>query len=233
MTINVGEHRRVNQSIARIRKNGKNFEVIIDCETALKVREGKATAKEALLVENVFKDAQKGDVQGNLTEDFGTDDVLAVAEEIIKKGELQLTEDYRKKVTEEKRNQVLEEVTRKASDPTTHYPVPRQRIELAMNKLGYKIRYEKGMHEQVKELIELLPKAMPITFNEIMVTITSPPQFTSQTFGIVKKAGELIGQDILPDGSVNLKAKVTGGGLAEMSDKLKSLSHGLIKIKEE
>ena len=231
--MNINNPKRINQSIAKIKKNGKNYEIIIDSETALKVKEGKANVQEALLVSNIFKDAQKAEIAGNLLNDFGTDDVYAVALEIINKGEIPVTEEYRHKVTEERKNQVLEEITSKASDPVTHYPIPRQRIELGMNKINYKIRFEKSTQEQVKELMDLLPKAMPISFNQITVTITSPAQFAGQAYGLVKRSGEVIAQDYLPDGSVNIRIKLTGGGLSEVNDKLKSLSHGLIKIKEE
>jgi ribosome maturation protein SDO1 len=227
------EQRKINQTVAKLKREGKNYEIIIDCETALQVREGKASPEEALLVHKIFKDARKGDVQGDLEEAFGTNDILKIAEEIIMKGEIPLTQEYRDKIVDQKRNQILEELTRKAVDPTSNYPIPRQRIELGIEKIGYKISFEKGIKEQVEELKTLLKEAMPISFKEIMVTITSPPKFAAQTFSIVKSAGEVSEQNYQPDGSLVIKARVLPGKQKELRDKINIISHGLIKIKEE
>lgn len=232
MNITKSEHKKADYSIARLKKEGVNYEIIVDSEAAIKAKKGEASINEAILVNKIFKDAHKGDVSGNLEEVFGTDDVTEIANEIIKKGEIQLSEEYRKKITDQKKNQVLEAITTKAVDPSTHYPVPRQRIELALEQAKYKIRYERTVEEQVKELMNLLPTVMPVSFKELMLSITSPPQFIGQVFSIVKSAGELIGQDYLPDGGAVIKAKIPAGKKNELVDKLKSLSHGIIKIME-
>jgi len=231
MSIYKPEPNKSDHSIARLKKNGKNYEILVDCETALKVRSGEAQVQEALLAHKIFKDARKGETQGELEGSFGTNDVLVIAEEIIKNGDIQLTEEYRNKVIEEKRNQVLEAIASKAADPQTHYPIPRQRIELGIEKAGYKINFEKSVKEQVKELIDVLVNVMPITFKDIMVTITSPPEFAGQTYGAVKNV-EVIEQNYLPDGSLVMKVKVPAGQKNELSDKLRSIGHGKIQIKE-
>ncbi|MBD3312527.1 ribosome assembly factor SBDS [archaeon] len=219
--------------ISRLKKNGKNYEIIIDSEEALKVRKGEASVEDALLVQKIFKDARKGDVQGDLKEAFGTNDVLAIAKEIILNGDVPITQEYRDKIIEQKKNQVLEALSKKAVDPETHYPIPRQRVELAIEKIGYKISFEKSVKEQVKELTDKLPEAMPVTFKDIKVMITSPPQFSGQTFNVVKKTGEVISQEYQPDGSLIIKLEMPAGRKKELIDKLKGISHGLIKIKEE
>lgn len=222
-----------NQTIARLKKKGKTFEILVDCETALKAKSGESEVSDALLVHKVFKDAHKGDVQGDLEEFFGTSDVLTIAQEIINQGEIQLTEDYRHKIIDDKRKQIIELVAGKAADPKTHYPIPRQRIELGMEKVGFKVSFNKSVKEQAKELMDSLREAMPITFKDIILTITSPPRFSGQTYGVVKKAGEVISQDYLADGSLLIKVKVPVGRKNELNDKLKGFSHGEIKIKEE
>jgi len=229
---NKSEHKKADYSIARLKKDGVNYEVIVDSEAAIKAKKGEASISEAILVTKIFKDAHKGDVAGDLDEIFGTDDIMEIAGEIIKKGEIQLSEEYRKKIMDLKRNQVLEAIATKAVDPVNHYPVPRQRIELALEQAKYKIRYEKTVDEQVKELMNLLPTVMPVSFKELILTITSPPQFSGQVFSIVKNAGELVGQDYLSDGGAIIKAKIPAGKKNELVDKLKSLSHGIIKIME-
>ena len=46
--------------IAKIKKKGETFEVLVDCDKALDFKEGKATLDEALATEEVFKDSKKG-----------------------------------------------------------------------------------------------------------------------------------------------------------------------------
>ncbi len=220
-------------SIARLKREGKVFEVIVNSEEALKVKKGEGSIEDALLVQKIFKDARKGDVQGDLKEFFGTDNILEIAKEIIVKGEVQLSEEYRHKLLKKKYNRIVDELTRKASDPNTNYPIPRQRIELGIEKIGYKVRLDKGIDESIKELMELLKKTMPITFKEFTLTITSPPSLSGRAYGIIKEGGEVISQEYTADGSSIIKVKVSASKKKDLSDKLSKLGHGLIKIMED
>ncbi len=220
-------------SIARLRVGNKNFEIIVDCEKALEIKKGQSDKiEEALLVGNIFKDARTGEVAGNLEETFGTEDVFEIAKQIIKKGEIQLTEEYRKKILEKKKNQILEELTKNAIDPTTKLPIPRQRIELGIEKLGYKFKYEKSVKEQVEELMKELKKVMPITFSKINALIEAPPRHIGHVYSIVKNNAKILKEDYTSDGKLIMKIEVSPGVYKEIESKLKNVSHGEIKIKE-
>lgn len=47
--------------IARLNKQGKHFEVLVDCEKALDFRSGKASIDDALITTDIFKDVKKGE----------------------------------------------------------------------------------------------------------------------------------------------------------------------------
>ena len=91
------------QTTARIKKDRKHFEVLVDLENAMKFRKGETDFLEPE-IDRVFKDSKKGEVPpvSMLEEAFGTTDSTEITKEIVKKGEVLLTEDYRDAEKEKK-----------------------------------------------------------------------------------------------------------------------------------
>ena len=90
--------------IARLRTHGQDFEVLVDCDNALELKSGKdVDMRDVLADEKVFANSKKGLVvtEAALKQAFDTDDPVECAKIIIKKGEIQLTSEHRKKVLEE------------------------------------------------------------------------------------------------------------------------------------
>ena len=80
--------------IARLKAQGQNFEILVDCENALALREGKnVDMKDVLAVVRIFSDAKKGSEasQHIMEQIFQTSDPTEVAKKIIKEGEIHLT----------------------------------------------------------------------------------------------------------------------------------------------
>ncbi len=220
-------------TIAKLRKDGETFEILVDCREAIKVKEGKGSIEDALLVHEIFKDAKKGEKHGELSKYFGTENVYEIAEKIIKEGEILLTQSYRNELTEQKKKQVIAEIARRAIDPKTKMPIPPKRIELGIEQLGIKIDYQKSVKDQAKEIIERLRSIMPITIQELVLRIIVRPQYIGKAYGIIKRHGELLGQNYLNDGSTEFAVKVLGGAKNELISELNSLTHGNIIIKED
>ncbi len=68
--------------IARLRKGGEEFEVLVDPYLARDLKEGKEVNFEELLAaEEIFKDAKKGERASadELRKAFGTDDIFEIA----------------------------------------------------------------------------------------------------------------------------------------------------------
>ncbi len=73
--------------IARLARGGEHFEVLVDPDYALQLREGERTTMDDVLAsEEVFKDAAKGEraSEEGLRKTFGTTATTEVAERIIK-----------------------------------------------------------------------------------------------------------------------------------------------------
>ena len=84
--------------IARIKLKGKNFEILVDCDKAVSLKKGQgASINEALSSDCVLHDWKKGlkASSSDIMDAFGTEDLFAVSERIIKEGEVQLPQEYR------------------------------------------------------------------------------------------------------------------------------------------
>ena len=74
-------------TIARLKAQGQNFEILVDCNSALAVREGKEMdMHDVLAAAQIFSDAHKGLVASEhaMKQIFGTSDVDEVARQTIK-----------------------------------------------------------------------------------------------------------------------------------------------------
>ncbi|HPE64438.1 MAG TPA: ribosome assembly factor SBDS, partial [Methanothrix sp.] len=87
-------------------------------------------------MEDVFENASRGDrsPEEDLIKAFETTNVVTIAAKIIKKGEIQLTAEQRKRIIENKRKQVVSVIARNAINPQTGTPHPPARIERAMEE---------------------------------------------------------------------------------------------------
>ena len=83
-------------TLARIKQTGKNFEIVVDLDEALKFKNNKISEVEAE-GDKIFTDSKKGQVASNpdLEQAFGTTDTNTIVEKIIKNGEVLLTQEHR------------------------------------------------------------------------------------------------------------------------------------------
>ncbi|HLC37458.1 MAG TPA: ribosome assembly factor SBDS, partial [Candidatus Nanoarchaeia archaeon] len=87
--------------IARLKTSGKKFEILVDCDKAIELKQGKnVNLNDVLATDAIFTDVKKGNKapEKELEDSFGTSDALEISEEIIKKGEVQLTQDHMNKL---------------------------------------------------------------------------------------------------------------------------------------
>ena len=101
--------------IARLETHGEHFELLVDPDLAFKFKHGEKVDIEALLAVNqIFKDAKKGDKSSpeNVLKTLGVSSFEEAVEKIIKKGEIQLTTEMRRKIAERRRKQIRSEERR-------------------------------------------------------------------------------------------------------------------------
>ena len=123
------------KTIARIKKDGKHFEIIVDLDEAIKLKKGEISSIE-VEGEKIFSDSKKGMAASgsDLKELFGAEDINAIAEKIIKNGEVLVTQEHRDEEKEKKFKQIVDFLTSNSIDPKTGNPHTSERIKNALNK---------------------------------------------------------------------------------------------------
>ena len=138
--------------IAKYVVNGEPFEIFVNSDAAYEYMTGvKKEVMSALEVDEVFKDANKGERTSNdkLQKAFGTTDITKIADIILKKGNVPITTEQRNKLIEEKRKQIVTIISRNSIDPRTNAPHTILHIENAMAQAKVAVDPMKSASEQV------------------------------------------------------------------------------------
>jgi ribosome maturation protein SDO1 len=216
-------------TIARLTKENEHFEVLVKPAKALDYRSGKiASITEALAAETIFSDANKGTrvSEEQLRKAFATTDTLKIADEILKKGTLQLTTDQRRKMVEDKRKQIVDFISRQAVDPKTNLPHPPMRIENAMEHIRYPIDPYKPVEEQARDIVKLLRPILPLKIEQISVGVRIPVEYAARAYGAMKTAGTIKREEWRSDGSWSGVIEMPAGSYASFLNKLGDVTKG-------
>ena len=221
-------------NLARIRKAGERFEVVVDPDNAVAFRDGSlGDVREALSSEKVFADAKKGleSPESSLKRAFGSSDVLKVAGSIIREGEIQLTAQYRDSLRAAKRGQIVQLIHQNAIDPRTNAPHPAARIENAMAEAGVKIDESRSAEDQTDGIVKKLQPVIPIRFETRTLQFVVPATHASRSYGLLKAYGRVVRNSWHSDGTLFAVVQIPAGRQQELSEKLNRIAHGNIDIK--
>lgn len=220
--------------IARLKKGEEHFEILVDPYLAAELIDGKETdVLKILVIDTIFKDSKKGTHASNesIQTVFGTNNVIEIATKIIKKGEIQLTTQQRTKMQKNKKNRIIETIAKNAMDPKTKAPHPRQRIELAMEQAGVHIDPFKPVSEQVKIIIEKLRPIIPISMDQVRISVKIPAEFIGRAYGEARNFGALEREEWQSDGSWVGIIRIAAGLQTEFYEKLNDLTKGNVSTK--
>jgi len=226
---------KISLNVARLKTHGKNFEVVIDPDNAVKYRHGQAGIRDALKSENIFKDAVKGELasEQHMKEVFKTNDALRIAERIIRDGSIQVSDEYRDKLREEKKKAIIEMLLRDGADANTGMPLTATRISNALREAKVSIDIFKKAEDQLEEVVSKLRPVLPITFEKKILDIRIPASNAARLYGFVDSQGRIIDQAWLSDGSWSCRIELAAGMVPGFMDELKSRTHGDVEIKIE
>jgi ribosome maturation protein SDO1 len=216
-------------TIARLTKDNEHFEILVKPEKALDYRTGRISRiTEVLATELIFADANKGTKvsEEQMRKAFETTEPLKIAEVILKKGTLQLTTEQRRKMTEDKRKQIIDFISRQAVDPKTNLPHPPLRIENAMEQIRYPIDAHKPVEEQAREIVKLLRPILPLKIEQISVGVRIPAEYSARAYGSIKSFGEIKQEEWRADGSWYGIIEMPAGAYASFLKKLGDITKG-------
>ncbi|MFH1608350.1 MAG: ribosome assembly factor SBDS, partial [archaeon] len=174
-------------TLARIKQAGKNFEMIVDMDEALKFKKGEVDFIEAE-GDKIFTDSKKGFVASNsdLQSAFGTTDVNEIVSKIVKSGEVQTTQEQRSSEQEQKFKQVVNFIVTNAVDPQTGNPHTAERIRNALKEAHVNVK-NAPIENQIKEIISEVGKIIPIKIETKKVKITVPAIHTGKVYGVINQ----------------------------------------------
>ena len=216
-------------TIARLTKDNEHFEILVKPDKALDYSTGNISRiTEVLAAEIIFADANKGTKvsEAQMNKAFETTDPLKIADEILKKGTIQLTTEQRRKMVEDKRKQIVDFISRQAVDPKTNLPPPPLRIENAMEQIRYQIDAHKSVEEQAREIVKLLRPILPLKIEQISVAVRIPAAYSAKAYGSIKSTGEIKQDEWLSNGSWQGVIELPAGAYASFLSKLGDITKG-------
>lgn len=222
--------------IARIKIKGKNYEVLVDIDKALQLKQGKPVSIENVLsIDKIFYDSKKGlNVSDkDLEEAFGTSDISKVAEKIIKQGEIQIPKEYRDKERESKKKQIVDFLARHAIDPRTDKPHTAERISAAIDESGINVD-NRPIEQQITKIIEKVREILPLKIQTKKLKLRIPAEHTGRVYGLLSEHKE--SENWLANGDLECVVNIPVGLQDDFYDKLNAVTHGSAisqEIKEE
>jgi ribosome maturation protein SDO1 len=220
-------------NLARMKAGGENFEVVIHPEQAIAFKKGQGDIKDVLVYDRIFADAKKGlaaseHVMKNV---FKTTEAVEVARQVIQRGEIQLTAEYREGLRSEKRKAIINIIHRTAVDPKTGFPHPPNRIEAALEEAKVRIGEDKKAEDQVQDIIKQLMPILPIKFEVRKIEFHIPAQYAAKSYSILKSFGSLQNDSWQNDGSLMAVVEVPAGLQQDLFSELNRLTHGSVESK--
>ncbi|MDD5317254.1 MAG: ribosome assembly factor SBDS [Candidatus ainarchaeum sp.] len=219
--------------IARISVNGKHFELFVDPDAAFKYKTGaKTDLSNILVVEEVFEDARKGErhTEAEIKKAFQTTDINKIAEIMLKRGEVPVTTEQKKRLLEEKQKKIVAIIAREAIDPRTGAPHPPQRIERAMEEARVRIDEFKDAEAQIEEVLKELRPILPLKFEKVKVAARIPAEYANRIYGAVKQYG-IRQEEWQKDGSLIVVVEMPAGMQGEFYGQLNKLTAGSVETK--
>ena len=220
-------------TVVRYSYSGDKFELLVKPDPAFDYKSGKLSEISKILIsEEIYTDSNKGTRATNekLNQVFKTTDPAKIAEIIMKKGELNLTTEQRKKMTSEKRKQLVTFIAKTYVDPRSHLPHPPLRIEQALDDGRVSIDPFKNIDEQVKEVVEKLRPIIPLKSENIILEISVPAQFVAQSYTVLKSTGTLKKEDWQTNGSLKAILEIPAAARPHVIDRLGSITKGTATV---
>ncbi len=220
--------------VARLESHGERFEVLVDPDMAMRIRQGEQIELEdAIAAEYIFSNASHGERASEeaMQKVFKATEFELIARRIIERGEIRLTAEQRRRLTAEKRRQVITFIARNAVNPRTGLPHPPQRVEMAMEEAKVNIDPFRPVEEQVKDTVRMLRPIIPIRFEEVRIAVKIPPEFAARAYGELQAATTIEQNEWQKDGSWICIVRIPAGIQEEFYDLLNRITRGNAETK--
>ncbi len=223
-------------TIAKLRSGKLFFETMVDLDNAMKLRKGEDVAISEIIRDSaVYTNLGKGMKAGaaEMEQAFGTTEFEKVVEQIVKKGQIEVSQEFRDEALENRRKQVVDFLVRNAVDAQSGRPFTPDTIENALKESGAKIE-NKNVDQQINGIVDSLKNVLPLKIETKRLKVTIPAMHTGKAYGIVSEYKEK--EEWLGNGDLQITLNIPVGIQMEFYDKLNGVTHGSAiteEIKEE
>lgn len=148
-----------NVSVVRMKKGKKRFELACYQNTVHDFKSGvEKNIDDVLQINQVFMNVSKGQVASSedLKAAFNTTDIDSIVQEILKKGEIQLSEKERAQQNEKLHNEILSIISAKCINPKSKKRYPPTMIDKALKELKFNFVNARSGKSKALEAIKLL-----------------------------------------------------------------------------
>ncbi len=228
------DREKVHLNLARLKKGGKTFEVVVDPDKAIAYKKhNNGDIRDVLHAEHIYTDAHKGTLapEQDMEAVFATTEPLQVAQEIIQQGEIQLTAEYREQLREEKQKRIVEIIRINSIDPKTKLPHPAQRIAAAMEEAKVRIDEHKTAEDQVDHIVHEIASIIPIKFSVKQIQMHLTGAQAGKLYGTFKHYGKLVKEEWNNDGSWTGTIELPAGLQTDFLDEVNEKTQGDADIK--
>ncbi len=219
--------------VARLESHGHKFEILVDPEAADRIRAGNVDLDKDLAIDQVFKDARKGEKIGSdtLMEVFKSTDLKEIVLAIVKKGQMQLTTDQRREMLERKTKQIISIIARESINPQTNLPNPPNRIAQAMEEAKVHVDPFKPLEEQMQVVLKAIRPLIPIKMEKSKIAVKLKGDAYGKLYGDIAKSGYLQKEEWANDGSWIGVLEIPSGLMGEYIQHLSGKAKENIEVK--
>lgn len=220
-------------TVVKFSFEGDRFEILVRPDPALEYKLGRLKDISLVLVsDDVYTDSGRGTRASSekLRRAFKTEDPTEAARQILQRGDLSLTTYQRRKMTEEKRRQIVTYIAKTFVDPRSRLPHPPLRIEQAMKDARISVDPQKSVEEQSKGIVEGLRKVIPLKSEKIDLEIVVPAQYAARSYSVVRSTGSLKGEHWLPNGSLKAILEISAAARLGVIERLGQVTRGTATV---
>jgi ribosome maturation protein SDO1 len=181
----VSQVRLTNVAVVRLKRKGKRFEIACYKNKVLSWRAGnEADLDEVLQIDRIFSNVSKGIVANSddLKKAFDTEDRNKIVLDILRNGELQVSEKERQHQTGNLFNEIAVIVANTCVDPATKRPFSVGVIERAMrDSLHYAVVPGRSAKVQAQTVIKQLQEHISISRAQMRIRVSIPLSVAKST----------------------------------------------------
>lgn len=219
--------------VAKLESHGHRFEILVDPDATERIRNGNVDIDKDLAIDQVFKDARRGEKVGEdtLMQVFRTTDLKEIVIDIVRKGQIQLTTEQRREMLERKTKQIINIISRESINPQTNLPNPPNRIAQAMEEAKVHIDPFKSVEEQLQIVLKAIRPLIPIKMEKSRIAVKLKGDSYGKLYGEIARSGYLQKEEWGRDGSWIGVLEMPAGMMSEYIEHLSRKGKDNVEVK--